>query len=133
MGLLLDEKAKEVQGQISSAQDQIYRLGESMKKSQNSIKVKDCIVNFCDTGVDVNGPYNVKFEDSRFADCGTGVSAQNGAEIEFEGYSFERVGKAIVSDQSSNITLGPSRQKAPTSKPESGPKKYFAGWRPESE
>lgn len=39
MGLLLDEKAKEVQSHITSAQEQIYRLGESMKKSQDVARI----------------------------------------------------------------------------------------------
>jgi mannose/fructose/N-acetylgalactosamine-specific phosphotransferase system component IIB len=39
MGLLLDEKSKEVQSHITSAQEQIYRLGESMKKSQDVARI----------------------------------------------------------------------------------------------
>lgn len=39
MGLLLDEKSKEVQNQITNAQDQIYKLGESMKKSQDVARI----------------------------------------------------------------------------------------------
>lgn len=39
MGLLLDEKSKDVQNQISNAQEHIYRLGESMKKSQDVAKI----------------------------------------------------------------------------------------------
>lgn len=39
MGLLLDEKAKDVQTQISAAQDQIQLLQQSMRKSQDVAKI----------------------------------------------------------------------------------------------